>query len=124
VSAGRSEGAAGHVYVPILFRATGGEPCTLRGYPTIVAVDAAGDVVARAGRAPGPPVGTVVLRRGRVASALVAAVNVPGDTPCPPEAVALLVTPPGARTAVRVPVRLPACAGMTVGPVVAGSTGQ
>jgi hypothetical protein len=122
VSAGRSEGAAGSVYLPILFRNAGSATCVLRGYPAVSAVGADGRVVARAVRAPGPA-GPVVLDRGRVASAVVRAADVPGDRPCAPDSAALLVTPPGGGTAVRVAVTLPACGELSVRPVVAGTTG-
>jgi hypothetical protein len=67
---GRSDGAAGHVYFPLVFTNTGGAACTLRGYPGVssVAGDDGHQVGAAATREP-HAVHTVTLRPGGHATA-------------------------------------------------------
>jgi hypothetical protein len=124
-SAGRQEGAAGSVYLPIVFR-NDGRTCTLRGYPAVAGLDDAGNVVAVA-RPAGGAVTAVTLRPGRSASALVRSANVAvGDAPtCAPDLAALRVTPPGTSSATTLDVSLPSCGGrLDVGAVVPGTTGR
>ena len=67
----------------------------------------------------------VTLVRGGQASALIGGGANPlnGDTACPADYAAVLVTPPGATTPTKLPVDLPSCSGLAVTPVVPGSTG-
>jgi Protein of unknown function (DUF4232) len=122
--AGRLDSGAGQRYLPLIFTNTGTVPCTLRGYPGVAALDQAGTEVAQARRRPGAAVTSVRLAPGGSASAVVQATAVPsGTTPCPADYVGLLVTPPGTTVSVRLPAALPACGGLRVSPVVAGSGG-
>ncbi len=72
VHAGRGEGAAGHVIVPLVFTNTSSRSCTLRGYPGVSSVAGAhGRMVGRAARRDRAPRRTVVLAaHGGKASAL------------------------------------------------------
>lgn len=124
VVAGRVDAGAGQRYVPVVMWNVSAGPCTLEGFPDVVAVDADGTVLAVATQEETTPPGIVVLAPGEAASALVHAAAVPtGDEPCPPDSAALRVTPPGADDAVDVEVALPTCPGLAVRAVVAGETG-
>jgi hypothetical protein len=125
VTVGPVDAGAGQRYVPVVFRNTSSVPCTLEGYPLVVAADAAGTPLAVAGHEEAAGPATVALGPGDTASALVHAVAVPsGDTECPPDAAALLVAPPGSAAFVSVSVSLPTCPGLRVRAVVPGESGQ
>jgi hypothetical protein len=123
VSAGHVEGAAGSRFVPIVFRNRSSRTCLMRGYPAVAGLDPAGKVVAHASQTGGAQQ-TVVVRPGAAASSLVRAAAVPsGDATCPPDYAALRVSPPGQSAATTLAVSLPACGGLEVRPVAAGTTG-
>lgn len=126
IAAGPAGGAAGHLYLPVLFRNSGTSACSLRGYPGVDALDAAGHRVVAATRVGGTPINRITLAPGGAASAMVGAVDVPigTATACPKAYAGLLVTPPNLTTSVRVAASLPACAGLTVNPLVAGANGM
>jgi hypothetical protein len=123
VTAGRIDAGAGQRYVPLVFTNTGTGACTLRGFPGVAGLAADGHQVLQA-RRERIPMATIVIAPHGSASAVVHATAVPGPGPtCPPDFGALLVTPPGTTTSVRVAVSLPACGGLSVRPVVVGTTG-
>ncbi|MGW4394035.1 DUF4232 domain-containing protein [Amycolatopsis nivea] len=75
VALGQGEGAAGHYYVPIVFTNSGGDACTLGGYPGVSAVVGRHQVGDAAHREPGPaPV--LTLPPGESATAWLDQVNV------------------------------------------------
>ena len=119
------DSGAGQRYVPIVFTNTGTAACALRGYPGVAGLNATGHQVTQAVRETGFTISTVTLASGGAASGLVHATVVPsGGATCPPDYAALLVTPPNLTVSVRVAVSLPACGGLTVRPVVAGTAGH
>lgn len=110
----------------MIFTNTGASACALYGYPGVAGLDAAGHQLVQASRESGFALTTVVLPPGGTASALVHAGDVPVGpaTTCPADYAGLLVTPPNLTHSTRVSVTLPSCDGLTVRPVVAGSTGM
>lgn len=137
VSGGRTGAGTGHAGGPVVFTNTGPTACSLFGYPGVAGLDAAGTQVVQAtrtlsgylgglqtGTTPPP---TVDLAPGGTASAYVETIDHPIGTPpyapCP-QYTELLVTPPTATQSVRVGMTLPACNGLDVHPVVAGTTGR
>lgn len=133
VTPGLNSGAAGTIGRVILFENSSSYTCLLHGFPGVAGLDNSGSQVVQAIRilngAPftGPisSLPTVQLAPGDTASALVLSSDVPegSATSCPTYA-ALLVTPPNAFQSVRVNASLPGCAGLRVGPVYRGATGQ
>ncbi len=132
VSAGMSSGAAGTIGQIVLFENAGSTSCLLHGFPGVAGLDSAGNQVVQATRElNGAPftgstgsLPTVTLATGETASAIVFGSDVPvgSATSCATYA-ALLVTPPNAYQSVRVQAQLPACSGLRVGPVYAGTGG-
>ncbi len=128
VTAGQAGGAAGSVYQPILFRNTSSRTCQLQGYPGVAAINAAGQQASQAIRTPSLAGGGLpaaqTLAPGTVVSAIVRGSNVPvgGATSC--VTFTLLVTPPGETHSQPLAAKLPGCARLGVGFVVAGQTGQ
>ena len=122
VSLGPQDAGAGSVFQPVVFTNKGPGSCRLRGYPGVLGVRSDGSAVT-AKHSPGR-VRTVTLVKGGKASALVHASDVPvgGATACPPDVVALKITPPDNTVSVHAGVTLPSCGGLLVGAVVAGST--
>jgi hypothetical protein len=100
---GRGDGAAGHVYYPLVFTNTSGTACTLRGYPGV------SSLTGRHGRRLGKPaarehgqrVKTVTLKaKGGKATATLDVVNADNFDAhsCRPErAAGLRVYPPGSK---------------------------
>ncbi|MFC9790188.1 DUF4232 domain-containing protein [Rhodococcus sp. NPDC127528] len=107
LTAGRSEGAAGSVMIPLVFTNTGGRTCTLDGFPGVSYVTGQGgtQVGAAATRA-GAGSGPVPLAPGASATANVRAVqvlNYPSQQ-CVPGAVGgLRVFPPNAYDSLYLP---------------------
>jgi Protein of unknown function (DUF4232) len=125
VTAGTVSAGAGQRYVPLVFTNVGPLPCTLYGYPGVAGLDSAGHQVAQARRESGWPRATITLAHAAAASAVVHATVVPtGTATCPPQYAGLLVTPPNTTFSVHLAVPLPACGGLTVRPVVAGTSGM
>jgi hypothetical protein len=127
VTPGQSNGAAGSITVPVLFKNLSQRTCTLQGYPGVAGLNAAGQQVTQAVRTPfthvGPP-SAISLAPGQTASAAVQGSDVPvGTATTCTSYPALLVTPPGETHSQRVAVMLPGCSGLKVGPVVAGTMG-
>lgn len=121
VQTGAIGAGAGQRFLPLVFLNAGSTPCTLRGYPGVAGLNAAGQQVTQAAREPGTAVSTITLVPGGAASTVVRAAAMPGGTSstCPSDYAGLLVTPPGQTGSIRVSVSLPACSGLSVRPVAA-----
>jgi Protein of unknown function (DUF4232) len=125
VTAGTVSAGAGQRYLPLVFTNVGPLPCTLYGYPGVAGLDSAGHQVSQARRESGWLRATITLAHAATASALVHATVVPaGTTTCPPQYAGLLVTAPNTTVSVHLSVPLPACGGLTVRPVVPGTSGM
>ena len=132
VHLGRSEGAAGTIYVPIVFTNTGRARCTLRGFPGVSSVDGAGRQIGSPARWVGARVTTVALAPHGAASAIYGqaqALNFPRSRCHPVSARGLRVYPPNQTHSRRVISKHLACSSTkvgdsTVGTVVPGVTGQ
>jgi hypothetical protein len=127
VTPGQSNGAAGSITVPVLFKNISQRTCTLQGYPGVAGLNAAGQQVVQAVRTPfthvGPP-SAISLTPGQTASTPVQGSDVPvGTATTCTSYPKLLVTPPGETHSQQVVVSLPGCNGLRVGPVVAGTMG-
>ena len=127
VTPGQSNGAAGSITVPVLFKNISQRTCSLQGYPGVAGLNAAGQQVTQAVRTPfthvGPP-SAISLAPGQTASAPVQGSDVPvGTATTCVSYPKLLVTPPGETHSQQVVVTLPGCNGLRVGPVVAGTMG-
>jgi Protein of unknown function (DUF4232) len=136
VSLGRSSGAAGTVYVAIVFKNRSSATCSLRGYPGLSSVGGSDghQIGAPAARQRnGRPIATVVLRPGAVASAAYGqaeALNFPKAVCHPVTSLGLRVYPPESTLAVYLPEKHLACSatklpgnGSVISPVVRGPTG-
>jgi hypothetical protein len=132
-SLGRGNGAAGHVFWPIVFTNTSATACTLRGYPGVSAV--AGDdghqVGAPARREPRTVTTVTLHAQGGTASALLnhTDADIPAPALCHKATVrGFRVYAPGQRLAFYLPKRHTTCRlprfGDTIRPVVRGRTGQ
>ena len=125
---GQSNGAAGSIAVPILFKNISQRTCTLQGYPGVAGLNAAGQQVVQAVRTTfgghtGVPA-AVSLAPSQTASAPVQGRDVPvGTATTCTSYPKLLITPPGETHSQQVIVTLPGCNGLRVGPVVAGTMG-
>ena len=124
VTAGASNGSAGHVNTPVIFTNTSSAPCTLNGYPGGAALDASGAQAAQATRTATPGPTHLVVAPGGTASTIVINTSIPSgdETTCPTWS-GLLVTPPNDTKSTKLTVQLPGCNGFTVSAVVAGSNG-
>jgi hypothetical protein len=126
------DGAGGSAQAVLRFRNIGPSACSLRGYPTVLAVDAAHHASLPAthsldalfgGTA---TVATIDVAPGRTASATLEWGDNPVGTATTCTAYPTIeVTPPGTRHAVRLRMPLPVqgCTGVSVLPVVAGARG-
>jgi hypothetical protein len=132
-SLGRGDGAAGHVYWPIVFTTVSDAACTLRGYPGVSTV--AGDdghQVGAPARREARSMSTVTLRaHGGTASALLAHTDadIPAPSLCRKTRVrGFRVYAPGQTLAFYLPQPHTTCRlsrfGDTIRPVVKGRTGQ
>jgi hypothetical protein len=130
---GREQGGAGHSSTALLLRNNGSAPCSVHGYPAVIALDPAGRTVAEArqttsgymgGLSSGQPP-AISLAPGQAASALFETLNANSDgTACQPFAV-LRVTPPVPQSEpVTVTWGLAGCADPQIHPVVPGDTGR
>jgi len=130
VGDGQSNGAAGHIGIPLLFMNVSDHTCTLYGFPGVAGLNANNQQAVQAQRVTQGYLGTstvstVTLAPGASASALLSAVDVPSGnaTGCPSYG-ALLVTPPGTRQSTRVVLApVPGCPTLQIYPVVPGKTG-
>jgi hypothetical protein len=114
LSLGRSEGAAGTIYYPIVFRNTSGSACALRGFPGVSSVggDDGHQIGGAARRQLGRPARTVVLVPGAYGSAAYGqadALNYPKARCKPEHARGLRVYPPNAYAARYLPLAHLAC---------------
>lgn len=119
--------------IAVIFTNTGDAPCTLHGYPGVAGLDAGGHQITQAyriqqvyeGGASTDAPTLVTLSSGVVASALIGggANPINGESACPADYAAVLVTPPGATGPTKLPVDFPSCSGLAVTPVIPGPTG-
>jgi hypothetical protein len=133
IEPGQSDGATGHLGIPLLFTNKSAEPCHMVGYPGVAGLGATGRQATQAARTPngflgGLPVGStkppfVTIAPGQTASAMVEGTHVPSGNQTCPTYPALLVTPPNDTRSVRVNAQIPGCTGIDVGPIVPGATG-
>ena len=133
VTLGQGNGAAGSVYVPIVFTNTSDHSCSIAAYPGVSYVGANGQQLGDpADRVPGS-VTTVVLTPGQQASAALQQVHVENFDPSqcqPTQAKDLRVYPPNDKGSILVPVDAKACSNslsqpqLTVKPVQAGASAQ
>jgi Protein of unknown function (DUF4232) len=137
VRLGQSSGAAGTLYVAIVFTNRGSASCSLRGYPGLSSVGGSDghQIGAPATRqSAGRPITTVVLRPGGVASASYGqadALNFDKAVCHPVTALGLRVYPPNLTLARYLPMKHLACSstklpgnGSVISPVVRGPTGS
>jgi hypothetical protein len=118
VRLGRSAGAAGTIYVPIVFTNTGSVRCRLRGFPGVSSVDGAGRQIGSPARWVGAPPRTVALAPHRSASAIYGqaqALNFPRSRCHPVSARGLRVYPPNQTRSRRVIWKHLACLSTRVG---------
>jgi hypothetical protein len=118
VRLGRSEGAAGTIYVPIVFTNTGRVRCTLRGFPGVSSVDRAGHQIGSPARWVGARATTVALAPHGSASATYGqaqALNFPRSRCHPVSASGLRVYPPNQTHARRLISKHLACSSTRVG---------
>jgi hypothetical protein len=119
--------------IAVMFTDTGDAPCTLYGYPGVAGLDTGGRQITQAyriqqvyegGSSTDAPT-RVTLARGGQASALIGggANPINGETACPADYAAVVVTPPGTSAPTKLPLDFPSCAGLAVTPVVPGPTG-
>ena len=114
----RLNGTAGTFFYGLKFTNLSGNPCTLRGYPGVSAVDVNGHRVGRpASRFTGHPIHTIMLLAGQTATASVGIVDVGAVPPSSCHAVTAAgfrVYPPGQRSSRVVPFPFRTCsAGFT-----------
>jgi Protein of unknown function (DUF4232) len=107
---GPSQGAAGTLFYPLIFRNVGDRPCALRGFPGVTAADASGTGKLDAARDRSTPSALVVLAKGAAAHAVLAVGDVATSSDGCPTYPRLLVTPPDSRLTTTVAVSLPVCA--------------
>ncbi|WP_158607844.1 DUF4232 domain-containing protein [Nocardia panacis] len=123
VTLGRQEGAAGHIYAPLVFTNSGTEACTIYGYPGVSL--AAGTPTATIGpgaaRDTAEGAQTVTLAPGASAQATMRYTQA-GNYPCErTKATALLIYPPDQTTAIAVPFTADACTAPPVALLTIGS---
>jgi hypothetical protein len=118
VHLGRSEGAAGTVYIAIVFTNTGSVRCTLRGYPGVSSYGPAGRQIGAPARRLPVALTTVVLAPRASASAVYGqaqALNYPRASCHPVRAAGLRVYPPNETNARLLPSKHLACSSTAVG---------
>lgn len=118
-SIGSSQGSAGSVYIEIVFKNTGSQPCTLEGYPGVSL--AAGDPVSQVGQpaARNPqatPLKVTLLPNGHANAVLQIGDfdNWPASTCDPVSTTYLLVYPPNDTSQVKIPYTTTGCRGNVV----------
>lgn len=118
VSLGPRSGAAGSTYLYLRFRNVSSAACTLRGFPGVSMLTAAGEQIgAAAARMPGSSPSTVTVPAGGRASAVLRVVNAGNydpDTCEPVESSSLRVYQPGATAAQTLPYPATGCASTSV----------
>jgi Protein of unknown function (DUF4232) len=125
ISIGGGDGAAGRYGIVLVFTRTGAASCYLQGYPGVAGLDAAGNQVAQARRAPTGQPARVDMPPRATASALLSGSNVPSDGgPDCPVYEGLLVTPPDETRSARLTIRANGCDGLEIHPVVSGANGR
>jgi hypothetical protein len=133
VTLGQRGQAMNQPAIAVVFTNTSSTPCTLYGYAGVAGLDAHGHQLVQAYRTPqvyigGAPDGVpapVTVASGAQASALIGGTAQPvnGQTTCPPDYAAVLVTPPGTSTPTKLSVDFPSCEGLAITLVVPGPTG-
>jgi hypothetical protein len=130
---GGGQGAAGHIFLDVIFTNTGSSACHLFGYPGMALLDKNKDpltthVTFGGGMLPNTPKKTVVLAVGGKASFTLAYSDVPTGNADPatacPQASFERVTPPDETASVLLTADMAPCDGkINVSPVVAGANG-
>ncbi|CAN5311876.1 hypothetical protein BH11ACT4_BH11ACT4_23630 [soil metagenome] len=128
ISLGTPNGAAGSTYLPVVFANSGAQPCTLRGYPVVSFVDAAGTTIgAAAAPDTSKPQSDNTLQPGASISAVLRITSAGNVDNCSPQdAVGLKVQPPDVGTAVTLNASgYTACANsstniLSIAPIAAG----
>lgn len=124
ITVGQVGMAAGNRYTPIVFANTSAHACTLRGYPGIALLDAAGKQIGKPASRESHPVGRVVLAPAGKASAAVHTLNPAMASSCLSPSVKVQVIVPDESTPVAVPAVIDLCQGqLSVLPIVAGTSG-
>ncbi|GGU93743.1 hypothetical protein GCM10010211_70760 [Streptomyces albospinus] len=95
---GRTDIGAGNIRVPLVFTNKGKKTCSLRGFPGVSLIQRDGSSVGKPAGREGAAGGTVRLRPGQSAHALLHTVNEGvSDTPCWKNSQIVFVYPPGSK---------------------------
>lgn len=129
ITIGEADGAAGHSIAPVHFQ-NAGPTCWIKGYPTVVSYDAAGNPGKTAQQTLSGYAGSHVseispylLDKGDTATALIEALNANEDGTACAAVTSLRVSPPKQTSSVKVSWT-GGCARFQVHPVIRGMTGQ
>ncbi|MFI0716709.1 DUF4232 domain-containing protein [Streptomyces inhibens] len=123
---GRTDIGAGNIRVPLIFTNKGKESCSLRGFPGVSLTQRDGSVIGKPAAREGGAGGSVRLRPGQSAHAVLHTVNDGvSDTPCWKNSQNVSVYPPGSKESMTTSSGgLRVCGGtFTVTTVEAGSLG-
>ncbi|MEU6704987.1 DUF4232 domain-containing protein [Streptomyces wuyuanensis] len=124
VSTGAPDVGAGQLRLPVRFTDTAASACTLGGFPQVRVLDAAHHPIGPPARPQPRPHGTVVLRPGATATALVSTTDGPVSGRCLPRGTFLRIVPPGSTRPAVVPAALSVCSNVFgVSPVAAPPPG-
>ncbi|WP_055588381.1 DUF4232 domain-containing protein [Streptacidiphilus griseoplanus] len=120
LSMGSRDVGAGQLHWPIRFTNRSSRTCVMRGYPGVSVLDRANRQIGAAATRSGQSFGTVTLRSGRTAVAVVHTTNGPIGGPCRATGSSLRVFPPGSFRSALVPAALRVCSNVfSVTPVTA-----
>ena len=122
---GPSDIGAGNIHYPLVFTNKGKNACSLRGYPGVSLMSRDGSVIGKPATREGGAGGSVTLRPGQSAHAVLHTVNDGvSDTPCWSSSQIVYVYPPGSKDSMTTQSRgLRVCGGrFTVTTMESGST--
>ncbi|MEV8510666.1 DUF4232 domain-containing protein [Actinoplanes sp. NPDC051475] len=129
ITIGEADGAAGHSIAPVHFQNTG-PTCWIKGYPTVVSLDAAGNPGKTAEQTLSGYAGShlseispYLLNKGDTATALVETLNANEDGTACTAVTSVRISPPKQTSSVKVSWT-GGCARFQVHPVIRGMTGQ
>lgn len=118
LSIGHERAAAGSIFFPLQFQNVGPHNCDMRGFPGVILLDQAKHAITPPAR---PhhirPVGTVTVRTGHKAFALIRTNNRGAAPNCRPPSSFIRVFPPGSGNSGLITFRLRACGVFQVSPV-------